>query len=265
MKECILSVENLSFGYSKEREIISDISFDVVEPEFICIVGPNGVGKSTLVKCINGSLKPTSGSVYLDGIEISNYSLKEKARKISYVPVATDDHSFMSVIDTVLTGRYSHQSWRTSSKDILKSYKALEALQCEDLALCKFNELSAGQHQRVALARGLVQEAKIMILDEPTSNLDPRHQIYVSSFLSTLSKKLGITIIMISHDLNISSRYADRLIVLEPPGKVYGIGKPKEIITEEMIRKVYGVESEIVDDRGRPHVMLQDVIFQRAL
>ena len=224
-------------------------------------MGPNGVGKSTLVRCINGSLKPTEGTVRVLDRDVQEYPLKELALHVSYVPVASEDYSIMSVLDTVLVGRYARQGWRTTREDRVKAHRALTAMQCEDLADCKFDELSAGQHQKVALARGLVQEADIMVLDEPTSNLDPRHQVYVASFLRSLCKKTGKTVIMISHDLNISAKYADRLLVLQPPGRIHSIGRPEEIINEDMVRDVYGIECDVVDDRGVPHVVLQDVIF----
>ena len=123
-----------------------------------------------------------------------------------------------------------------------------------------FNELSAGQHQKVSIARGLVQEPKILMLDEPTANLDIRHQIYVSAFLRRLSDKTGMTCFTVSHDLNLDAKYATKVIVLQRPGKIYAIGEPNEVINEQMIHDVYNVDSEIVDDHGTPHVILQGVL-----
>lgn len=258
----ILEVEDVTFGYTSDRPVLQDTSFRIDEPEFLCIVGPNGVGKSTLVRCVNGSIKPSSGTVRVHGRDVSEYPLKELALHVSYVPVATEDYSIMSVLDTVLVGRYTHQKCKITSEGVEKAYKALRAMQVQDLAMRKFNELSAGQHQKVALARGLVQEADFMILDEPTSNLDPRHQVYVSSFLRFLSKKMGVTVIMISHDLNVSAKYADRLLVMERPRRIHSIGAPREVINRDMIRRAYNIDCDIVDDHGKPHVMLQDFIFE---
>lgn len=255
-------MKDVTFGYTSDRPVLQDISFRIDEPEFLCIVGPNGVGKSTLVRCVNGSIKPSSGTVRVHGRDVSEYPLKELALHVSYVPVATEDYSIMSVLDTVLVGRYTHQKWKITSEGVEKAYKALRAMQVQDLSMRKFNELSAGQHQKVALARGLVQEADIMILDEPTSNLDPRHQVYVSSFLRSLSKKMGVTVIMISYDLNVSAKYADRLLVMERSGRIHSIGAPREVINRNMIRRVYNIDCDIVDDNGKPHVMLQDFIFE---
>lgn len=257
----ILSVENLSFGYDPSNPILHDISFKIDEPEFVCIVGPNGVGKSTLIRCINNLLTPTKGKVEVYGCPVSEYGLKELAKIIGYVPVMTNDYNVMSVLDTVLIGRFAHQGWKTTDEDIRLAYKALQAMEIEHLAMRKFNALSAGQHQKVSLARGMVQEPKILILDEPTSNLDIRHQMYVSEFLKKLSTKTGVTIIMVSHDLNLSSKYADKIIVMAPPGKLYSFGTPQESITKEMIRDVYNVDCEVVDDHGAPHVLLERVLF----
>ncbi len=256
----IIEVEGLSFGYSSEREVIRNVSFRIEEPSFVCIVGPNGVGKSTLIRCMNGLVSPTEGRVRIFGRDVSDYSPKELARTMSYVPVMTSDFNVLTVLDTVLIGRYAHQRWRTTDEDIEVAYKALEAMEIGDLSMRNFNELSAGQHQKVSLARGLVQEPRVLILDEPTSNLDVRHQMYVSAFLRLLVRKTGMTVIMVSHDLNLSSKFADKIIVMSPPGILYGMGEPKDVITERMIEDVYKVECDIVDDHGVPHVMLQSVV-----
>ncbi|MCQ2071442.1 MAG: ABC transporter ATP-binding protein, partial [archaeon] len=185
--------------------------------------------------------------------------LKELAHIIGYVPVASNDYNVMTVLDTVMVGRYARQKWKADADDILVAHRALETMEVEDLSMRYFNELSAGQHQKVAIARGLVQEPKILILDEPTSNLDIRHQIYVSAFLSKLSECTGTTVIMISHDLNLAARFADRVIVMERPGRIHSIGTPKEVFTEKMIQDVYNVGCKIVDDDGSPHVILKNV------
>lgn len=253
----LIEVDDLCFGYDSENPILKDISFKVSKPGFICVVGPNGVGKSTLVKCICGHLKPSSGTVKICGKDVREYSLRSLSKIVGFVPVITSDFSSLTVLDTVLLGRYTHQKWRTTPEDLEIAYKALEAMKIEGLAMRSFKELSAGQHQKVSLARGLVQEPKILVLDEPTSNLDIRHQMYVSAFLKELSKKSGMTVLMISHDLNLSAKFADEIIVMQPPGVLYGHGSPSEMITESMVRTVYDVDCEIVDDHGVPHIILQ--------
>ncbi len=257
----IVDVENLSFGYDSETKVLHDISFRIDEPGFICVIGPNGVGKSTLVRCLNNIISPTEGVVRIYDRDVKDYELKELAKIVGYVPVATKDFNVMTVLDTVLLGRYAHQRWKTSQKDVNVAYKALEAMEIDDLAMRNFNELSAGQHQKVSISRGLVQEPKILLLDEPTSNLDIRHQMYVSEFLKKLSRKTGMTVFMISHDLNLSAKFADTIMVMSPPGVLYSIGSPKDVITKQMIHDVYNVDCEIIDDKGSPHVVLQSVVF----
>lgn len=257
----IISVDNLSFSYNAEEPVLNNISFTIDSPAFVCVVGPNGVGKSTLIRCINDIVSPTEGTVKVFDKNVKAYTLKELAKCISYVPVGSKDFNIMSVLDTVLIGRYAHQKWKTTQTDIDVAYKALQAMEIENLAMRSFNEISAGQHQKVSLARGLVQEPKILILDEPTSNLDIRHQMYVSEFLKKLSKKTGITVLMISHDLNLAAKYADIMMVMAPPGILYSMGPPNEVVTEDMIRDVYNVNCEIIEDHGKPHIVLQSVKF----
>lgn len=257
----VIEVDNVCFGYDGGKQILHDISFTLDKPEFVCIVGPNGVGKSTLIRCMNGLIKPSSGRVFVDGKDVRDYQLKELAKIMSYVPVMTRDFNVLTVLDTVLIGRYAHQKWKNKKEDVELAHLSLESMELDHLAMRNFNELSAGQHQKVSLARGLVQESRVILLDEPTSNLDVRHQMYVSSFLKELVRETGITVVMVSHDLNLSAKFADRMIIMGPPGRIYSEGPPSEVITEEMLEEVYGVNCEVHDDHGCPHVILQSVIF----
>ncbi len=256
----IISLDNVVCGYGDGRTVLEDISFQIDKPEYVCIIGPNGVGKSTLIRVVDGLIKPKSGTVSVFGRSVEEYDLRDLSKIIGYVPVISSDFNVMSVLDTVLIGRYSRQKWRTSKEDIAVAVKALKAMEIEDLAERNFNELSAGQHQKVSIARGLVQEPKILMLDEPTANLDIRHQIYVSAFLRRLSDKAGMTCFTVSHDLNLAAKYATKVIVLQKPGKIYAIGDPNDVINKQMIHDVYNVDSEIVDDHGTPHVILQGVL-----
>lgn len=230
-------------------------------PQVVSILGPNGVGKSTLIHCINKILEPTGGKVFLDDVETTEYSLKDMAKRISYVPYSSSDTFPLTVVDTVLLGRHPHAGWKTTDEDLRKVYEVLERLEISDLAMRFFNELSAGQHQKVMLARGLVQEPDVILLDEPTSNLDIRHQLGISRMLRELSRTDGILVIMISHDLNIAARYSDNIILMHE-GRIFAAGSPKDVLTEENIRTVYGVESKIIDDEGRPYIVVRDDQFK---
>ena len=253
-----IRIDNVEFSYTS-APVLNDISLDIDGPAFVSILGPNGVGKSTLIHCINKILQPTSGSVFIDGKDVKETSIKELAKQIGYVPYSANDTFPLTVVDTVMMGRHPHSKWKSLDNDLDVVYDTLKMLGISHLAMRQFNELSAGQHQKVMLARGLVQEPKILLLDEPTSNLDIRHQLDVTKMLKRLSVEKGILIIMISHDINITAKYADSVILMFQ-GKIFDVGTPREVITEDNLRTVYGVESRVIDDEGRPHVILRDAL-----
>ena len=253
-----IRIDNVEFSYTS-APVLNDISLDIDGPAFVSILGPNGVGKSTLIHCINKILQPTSGSVFIDGKNVRETSIKELAKQIGYVPYSANDTFPLTVVDTVMMGRHPHSKWKSLDNDLDVVYDTLKMLGISHLAMRQFNELSAGQHQKVMLARGLVQEPKILLLDEPTSNLDIRHQLDVTKMLKRLSVEKGILIIMISHDINIAAKYADSVILMFQ-GKIFDVGTPREVITEDNLGTVYGVESRVIDDEGRPHVILRDAL-----
>lgn len=253
-----LKIDNVCFSYSSVP-VLNDISLDLKENELVSILGPNGVGKSTLIHCINRILSPTSGTVLIDGKDVSEIKLKELAKQIGYVPYSANDSFPLSVIDTVLIGRHPHTKWGTLDKDLDIVYDTLKMLGISHLAMRAFNELSAGQHQKVMLARGLVQEPVILLLDEPTSNLDVRHQLDVTKMLKRLAKEKNILIIMISHDINIAAKYSDKIILMHE-GCIFDIGTPVEVITADNLKTVYGVTAEITSDDDAPHVILKDAL-----
>lgn len=251
-----LEIDNITFGYSS-TPVLKDVSVKIDGPQFVSIIGPNGVGKSTLIHCINKILSPRSGTVFVDDVDVKSIPLKDLAKDIGYVPYASSDSFPLSVVDTVLMGRHPHSKWGSKDDDLRKVYEVLTELEIVDLALRPFDELSAGQHQKVVLARGLVQEPRILLLDEPTSNLDIHHQLEVTKTLKKLSREKGILVIMISHDLNIAAKYADNMILLYKGG-IFAVGEPKDVITEEALRVVYHVDAKVVDDNGRPHIVIED-------
>ena len=254
-----VKTENMDFGYG-DTPVLHGIDLKIDEPGLVCIIGPNGVGKSTLVKCICKIIHPTQGTVYVDGHDLDDIPLKELAKVMGFVPVVSGDTFSMNVLDTVLMGRHPHQRMGTTSDlDLSIVDRTLNMMGISHLAMRNFNELSAGQHQKVMLARGLVQEPKVLLLDEPTSNLDVRHQLDVTKMLTKLSVEKGILIIMISHDINIAAKFSDEVIMMHQ-GHIYDVGTPDHVINEENLKVVYGVESKIVDDDGRPHVILKDAI-----
>jgi iron complex transport system ATP-binding protein len=247
---------DLGFRYY-ENTILSDVNVDLEGNKMVSIIGPNGVGKTTLIHCFSKILKPTDGRVYVNGKDIEDYKLKELAKIIAYVPCTSLDTFPLTVTDTVLLGRNPHSKWGSLNRDLEKVQETLRLLGIEDLAMRPFNELSAGQRQKVVLARGLVQESQILLLDEPTANLDIKHQMGVTRLLRDYSHKQGIMVIMISHDLNIAAKYSDEVIMLYG-GNIFAKGSPKDTINPENIEAVYGVRSKTVINNGRPHVILED-------
>ena len=249
-----IHVKGLTFSYDSSP-LLENINFDIAKPGLVCILGPNGVGKTTLVKCMNKLLKPNSGTVLIDGKDVNETSLSELAKKMAYVPNSISNVFSMSVTDAVLMGRHPHSGWIVDDHDLDVVQDALLTMELKDLAERDVRELSAGQTQRVLIARGLAQEPKILILDEPTSNLDVRYQMDTMTFLKNYSKNEEIIVIVVCHDLNITSAFADRIIMLSG-NNIYADGSAKSVVTEDNIRNVYSVNSKVIDVEGRPHVIL---------
>ncbi len=254
-----VELKDLEFGYNAKNPVLKNISHIFDTPEFICIMGPNGVGKSTLIHCINKILTPTGGTVLINGRDTRELKLKEVAADIGYVPASSEDSFPLTVVDTVMVGMQNDYKFGVRKDDLQQVYDILKTLNIEHLAMRDFNELSAGQHQKVMLARGLVRSPPVVLLDEPTSNLDIRHQIEVTKILSEMPKKKNSIVIMISHDINITAKYADKILMISGGG-IYSYGTPSEVLTKEAIRDVYGVDADIIEVNGRPHVILNDSI-----
>jgi iron complex transport system ATP-binding protein len=251
-------VESLFCGYGKEEPVLSDINLEMsTDDGLICIIGPNGVGKSTLIKCIDGLIQPQSGAVLLDGKDVREYGRKELADRIGYVQSVYDTRSNMSVFETVSMGRFNHMGWRVSAEDLQMVDRAIRVMGIQHLSEKSINELSAGQFQKAMIARGLVQDTEVLILDEPTSNLDIRSQVFVTSLLKNMANVEKKLIIMISHDVNIASKMADKILILARPGRVLAFGTPEEVITESNIMEAYGVECDITDHEGRPNILIR--------
>ena len=249
-----LVVKGLTFGYGPVP-LLKDVSFTLDRPELVCVIGPNGVGKTTLVKCINKLLKLDSGSVTLDGEDVAGMRLMELARRMAFVPNRMDSVFRTSVAEMVLMGRFPFAQWANSDRDLDVVDKAMDALNLQPLSHRDISELSSGQMQKVLIARGLAQEPRILILDEPTSNLDVKHQMEVMGFLRRYAADNGIIVLMVCHDLNMTAAFADRIIMVADGG-IFADGTAWDIMTESNIREVYGVESKVVDVEGRPHVIL---------
>lgn len=248
-----IEAKGLGLGYGEIR-IWKDLNLEITEPGLVGILGPNGVGKSTFMYALNKILEPTEGTVYLGGRDIQEMDYKDIAKTVAYVPQQSNETFAMSVLDTVLMGRYPISGFTTTEEDVKVAIRCLKMMNLTDLAMRNFNELSAGQHQKVMIARGLAQEPQILMLDEPTSNLDIYHQVYVMKLLRDIAKEQGIIVLVICHDINVASRFADRLILFSK-GTIAADGTSKEVVTAENIKNVYGMDAEIVESDGRPYII----------
>ncbi|MCT4562717.1 MAG: ABC transporter ATP-binding protein [Maledivibacter sp.] len=246
-------INGLEFSYAREK-ILKGINLNILPGEHVCILGPNGAGKSTLIKCMDGLLKPQKGDIRIDGRSIGDMKREEIAKKLGYVPQSSTNLFTLKVFDMVLLGRRPHTTWRSSENDKRKVLNALELLNIEHLAMKNFNEISGGQQQKVIIARAIAQETDILLLDEATSNLDIRHQLEVMDIIRRLVDELGISAVMIVHDLNIAARYSDKIIIMNE-GEIAAYGTPEEVLTEENISSVYGVEICIGDIKEKPYVV----------
>ncbi len=270
-----IEFKDVDFGYDADNLVLHDINLTIDKPGFYCIIGPNGVGKSTIVKCLNKINIPLKGQIFIDDVDISTLKYHDISQTVGFVPVFSQDAFSMNVIDTIMVGRFNHTKTCTKEENLRKVYEAMRLMRIEDLGYKKFNALSAGQHQKVAIARGLVQETPVLILDEPTANLDVKYQVYVMEMLRAVSEKRNLIILTISHDLNITAKYAHKVIMLARPGKVYAFGSPGEVLTQENITEVYGVNCRIIDDVHVseedpdfkvtiPHIILDEALMDRA-
>lgn len=237
----MIKVQNLNFAYKTDL-VLKNISTEIRKGEFVGIVGPNGSGKSTLIKTMAGILPVNKKTVFINDCDINSYKYNELARTVAYVP-QSEQHYPVKVFDAVLMGRKPYIGWAPTKKDHTAVLRALKMMELEEIAMSHINELSGGQQQRVFIARALAQEADILVMDEPTANLDLRHALDVLQLLKSLSDN-GITLVIAIHDLNFAVRFCNRMMMLNN-GSVFSYGG-REIMTAENIKKLYKIEVEVL-------------------
>lgn len=248
-----LEVQGLRFGYNNS-EVLKGIDFKAMPGRLLSLVGPNGSGKSTLLRCMNNILTPSQGLVAVDGREVRSLSRMEAARIMSYVPQSIHRVFPHSVFDVVAMGRRPHLGWRGGGRDKEKVWEVLDRMGLVELAMNPFTRLSGGQQQKVLIARTLVQETGLILLDEPTSNLDIWHQLDVLNVARTMVEEKGVTVIMAMHDLNLAARYSHDLLMLKD-GQVVMTGGPEDVLTRDNIADVYNVDSQVREHDGTPYVV----------
>ena len=237
----MLKLNNVCFSYNKSREVLHDVSFDVKEGECVVLLGPNGVGKTTLLSLLLGVNKPKEGNVVFDEKDIKELSAKEKAEYISYVPqlIAGND---LTVFDTVLLGRLPYYKIYPTREDIRLTNEYLKQFGLEEIRDKQTNQISGGERQIVSLVRGLIQQSKLLVFDEPTNNLDINAELRVLDIIKE-EKKNNKSFLVSMHDINQALEIGDRFIFLKN-GKIFAICNKNEI-KEAIIDEVYNVKSKI--------------------
>lgn len=244
----MIRVENLSYAYHGHHPALRNVSFELERGRRLAILGNNGAGKSTLLKCLNRILRPQPGTVFLDGIDVCRLSRGEIAKIGAYVDQQVEMQR-LSVFDTVLLGRRPHIRFEPDESDLKKTESVLKQLSLESYAPRYADELSGGEKQKTALARALVQEPQILLLDEPTAGLDLRNGCEVLDLMRDISLNEKITVVTVIHDLNLAIRYCDRFLLLKDGESVF-FGE-ESLLTDETLSYVYGIPVAVRTVEGR--------------
>lgn len=247
----MISLSGVHFSYNG-MPVIQEISHQFEKGSFTAVMGPNGSGKTTLIRLINGMLEPGKGRVEVMGQSTSDYSARNLAQEMAYVPQMQQNVFPATVFDTVLLGRNPYIRWSPGKDDRRITSEILVELGLNDIALKDIDKLSGGQRQRVFIARALAQQPSVILLDEPTASLDLRHQHEVFQLLKKLSES-GITVVMAIHDLNLAHKYCEKFMILNKGLLVAAGGK--EIFRKKLIEEVYRVRIKIVKDGDQEYIV----------
>ena len=240
----MLSVQGLTCGYGG-TPVVGDISFSLEEGEFLAILGPNGTGKTTLLRALGMLRPPQSGRCLLAGEDLSRLSPRERARRVAYLPQNTQAPFPMTAMDVVLLGRAPYSRFSPNQEDREAAAAVLDRLGLGGLALRDVSRLSGGERQQVLLARALAQKPQLLLLDEPTSSLDLKNQLHTMALVRELCRKEGLTAVAAIHDLNLAAMFCSPLLMLLK-GQIFAQGTPREVLTPENILAIYGVRARIL-------------------
>jgi len=235
----MLQAKNIAVNYG-ERQAVSGVSLNLEAGEVVAIIGPNGAGKSTLLRALNGSVTPAGGEVLLDGKRVQSYARRAVARRIAVVAQESELRFPVTVLEFVLGGRYAWSNawgWETA-QDVEVAGRILAETELAGFADRLMSELSGGERQRAVLARALATEAKILLLDEPTANLDLSHQAMTLRLVRGRCDSDQTSAVVITHDVNLAAEFATRIMLLDH-GRAVATGPPHEVLTEELLQKVF--------------------------
>ena len=248
-----LVTHNLGFSYGG-KQVLSQIEMELSPGRMVCLAGPNGSGKSTLLRCLDRILRPKQGQVLIDNQDIKSLAPRELARRVAYVPQSASQNLHFTVFEAVMMGRKPFLDFRVKEDDRREVHRVLAMMNLKEMADRFYDELSGGERQKVLIARALAQGSQILLLDEPTSNLDLRYQLEVAELLTRLKKEHNLILVLALHDLNLAARYADHVVMLHQGG-IFAQGSAAEVLNRENIRVVYGVEARVyMEEDGRPAV-----------
>ena len=248
-----LKIEKLSFGYEKNKNILTNINLTIEQGEILGILGPNGTGKTTFIKCINNILEQQKGHILFDRQDLAKLNAREVAKLIAYVPQYTASAFPMTVIDAVMMGRlpYAQRVYGENDKAIV--FEILKKMNLEKFAFRNINNMSGGERQRVFIARAMAQQPKVIILDEPTASLDLHNQLFILHTIADLAKEHQVSVIMTIHDLNLASMFCDKILMLKDT-KVFAYGKAQEVLEKETIDIMYNVKTSVTNEDGYKHI-----------
>lgn len=244
----MINLEQISFSYG-DKSVLTDFNLSIEKGEILTIVGPNGCGKSTILKNITKKLKYNEGEIYIEDENVKDISMKKMSKKLSLLSQHHSNMADFTVKQLVHYGRVPHKKWYEvmNKKDSEQVEWAMKRTGVDKLADKPIGALSGGERQRVWIAMALAQDPKILLLDEPTTYLDICHQLEVLDLVKELNDELGMTVVMVLHDLNQACRYSHRVCVMKD-GKIKSIGKPEKIFTSSLIKDVYSVEAVVAND-----------------
>ncbi len=243
-----IRLDNIQFSYSKDNPALNGVSFEIDPGECTALIGPNASGKSTILKCIIGILKP-NGKIYFDDKKHTELRRDDLIKQVAFMPQDNASSALMTVYEVVLLGRLQSLTWKVSKRDHQITERVMNEIGISHLASRHLNELSGGQRQLVSFAQTLTREPSVLLLDEPTNSLDLQHELEILEIVTKITKEKGIATLITLHDLSLSARFADKLIVLKE-GKIVAKGKPENVLTETLIRDVYCVNAKILKEEG---------------
>ncbi|MBR4120145.1 MAG: ABC transporter ATP-binding protein [Spirochaetales bacterium] len=243
----MLEIKGLSFAYETSKPVLRGVDLSLGDGQVGILLGRNGAGKSTLLKIITGILKPSAGSVLFEGRDLLAMNRRERAALVAYVPQQIE-YGDLTVYQTVLTGRVSHYSVKPSKSDLDVVEKVISEMDLSDVSCRSVQELSGGERQKVAIARALAQEPKVLVFDEPTGNLDIANELLIIREARRIAHSKNITVFSSIHDLNQAMVFGDVFFFMKD-GLIKYSGS-SEVFSSEVIRDVYGVEAALVEDRG---------------